>query len=136
MLALRRAALTEGGALEALRVLVPPPDVPYLGGGTWERLFNESSTRLPAEYMALMECYGAGCWSNWLRFVAPLSIDGDGFVQYATAVSGGCRSLREEFPEEFPLKVWPELGGFRSWNRSFSISYGSGLSVLVSRSRS
>jgi hypothetical protein len=47
----RRAALTEGTGLEALRLLVPPPAAPYLGDGSWERLFDELGTRLPAEYV-------------------------------------------------------------------------------------
>jgi hypothetical protein len=113
----RRAALTEGRGLEALRVLVPPPDAPYLGGGTWERLFDELGTPLPAEYMSLMECYGAGCWSNWLRFAAPLHTD-DGLAQYAAEVFDGYRMLRGKWPEEFPLQVWPEPGGFLPFARS------------------
>ena len=41
-----------------MSLLVPPPEVPYLGGGTWEGLFEELGTRLPDEYVALMDRYG------------------------------------------------------------------------------
>jgi hypothetical protein len=108
----RRAALTEGTGLEALSLLVPPPEVPYLGGGTWEKLFEELGTRLPAEYMALMDRYGAGCWSKWLNFVTPLRTNGRGFAYHAAEVLDGYRSLRAGFPEYHPLPVWPEPGGF------------------------
>lgn len=108
----RRSALTDGTGLEALRLLVPPPETPYLGDGTWERLFDELGTQLPAEYVTLTDCYGAGCWSNWLRFVTPLSTGARRFTSYASEVLDGYRSLREEFPEDFPLPVWPESGGF------------------------
>jgi hypothetical protein len=108
----RRAALTEGTGLEALSLLVPPPEAPYLGDGTWEELFDELGTRLPAEYVALMDRYGAGCWSQWLRFVTPLRINGRGFAHHAAQVLDGYRSLRADFPEYHPLPVWPEPGGF------------------------
>lgn len=108
----RRAALTEGTGLEALSLLVPPPEVPYLGGGTWDGLFEELGTRLPAEYVALMNRYGAGYWSSWLRFVTPLRTNGKGFVHHATQVLGWYRSGRAEFPQYYPLPVWPEPGGF------------------------
>lgn len=108
----RRAALTEGTGLEALTLLVPPPEAPYLGGGTWEQLFDELGTRLPTEYVALMNRYGGGCWSNWLRFYTPLRTNGGGLAYQAARVLDGYRSLRASFPESFPLPVWPEPGGF------------------------
>lgn len=108
----RRAALTEGTGLEALSLLVPPPEVPYLGGGRWEDLFERLGTQLPTEYVALMDRYGAGYWSQWLRFYTPLRTNDRGFAYHATQVLDGYRSLRAEFPQYNPLPVWPEPGGF------------------------
>ncbi|MFD9522284.1 hypothetical protein [Streptomyces sp. NPDC059979] len=62
----RRIALETGTGLDGLRLLSPPPERPYLGNGSWEGLFAELGTRLPGEYVRLMDEYGAG-----------ISIDGD-----------------------------------------------------------
>ncbi|MEU7316344.1 hypothetical protein [Streptomyces sp. NPDC007083] len=119
----RRAALSEGSGLAALTALVPPPEQPYLGdaaGAGWEPLFAELGTRLPHEYVTLLDTYGAGCWSEWLRFHTPLrragvAADpeaGGGFGWHVQQVNDAYRSLKENWPEEFPLAVWPEPGGF------------------------
>ncbi|WP_326807699.1 hypothetical protein OHB04_16320 [Streptomyces sp. NBC_01775] len=115
----RHAALTEGTGIPALTALVPPPPAPYLGTPDgrspedgWERLFDELGTRLPAEYLALMERYGAGCWSEWLRFFTPLREGENGFVWHVRTVTDAYRGSRERFPDMNPLDVWPEPGGF------------------------
>ncbi|MFI0356980.1 hypothetical protein [Actinomadura sp. 9N407] len=108
----RRAALTNGTGLDAIRLLAPPPEEPYLGDGTWEQLFDALGTRLPTEYVTLIELYGAGCMSNWLRFVPPTRHGTSGLAQYVESSLGDYRDLRAEFPEEQPLPVWPEPGGF------------------------
>ncbi|MGP3973187.1 SMI1/KNR4 family protein [Streptomyces sp. 8N114] len=119
----RRAALREGSGLTALTTLVPPPPQPYLGAAAadgWEPLFAELGTRLPHEYVTLLETYGAGCWSEWLRFHTPLrraegtaqSQAGGGFVWHAQQVNDAYRSLRGNWAEEYRLAVWPEPGGF------------------------
>lgn len=104
----RLAAVTEGSGLAALTSLVAPPDAPHPGGG-WEDLFQELGTRLPAEYVALMNRYGAGCWREWLRFRTPSRAT---FVPQVREILAGYRELRDEFPEDYPLAVWPEPGGF------------------------
>lgn len=107
----QRAALTEGTGLEALTALVPPPRKPYLGDGTWEWLYERLGTRLPTEYVTLMEAYGGGCWTQWLNFDAPLETGRFGLVEEATRVCDGYRSLRASHPQFQPLAVWPEPGG-------------------------
>ncbi|SFT75507.1 hypothetical protein SAMN04487904_107166 [Actinopolyspora lacussalsi subsp. righensis] len=108
----RRVALETGSGLKALRLLCPPPRAPHLGGSSWEELFTELGTRLPAEYMELMETYGSGCWTRWLRFHTPLRTGENGFTDHVREINDGYRYLRDEFPEGFPLPVWPEPGGF------------------------
>ncbi|MFI9045367.1 SMI1/KNR4 family protein [Streptomyces sp. NPDC053427] len=108
----RRIALETGTGLEALRLLSPPPGTAYLGGGTWEGLFAELGTRLPAEYLTLMSEYGAGCWSEWLRFLTPLRTGERRFLDHVEETTDIYRSLRESHPEYHPLPMWPEPGGF------------------------
>lgn len=116
----RRTALTVGSGLEALRQLVPPPDDPHLGDGTWDELFGQLGTPLPTEYRELMETYGAGIWSSWLILVSPMpsgplkSPEGyyHGLHDFATKSLDIYRDLRKDYPEFQPLAVWPEPGGF------------------------
>ncbi|BAC74471.1 hypothetical protein AQJ43_16405 [Streptomyces avermitilis] len=108
----RRVALETGAGLAALRLLCPPPATPYLGGGRWASLFAELGTRLPREYVTLMDEYGAGCWSEWLRFLTPLRTGERRFRTHIEQTTGGYRKHRESYPEQYPLPAWPEPGGF------------------------
>ncbi len=90
----RRAALTDGGGLETLRLLVPPPDAPFLGGGTWERLYEDLGTSLPAEYVALMNLYGAGTWRSWWTTFIPLRQGERTFAGQVKEVLDGYRYLQ------------------------------------------
>ncbi|RSN51770.1 hypothetical protein DMH12_21225 [Streptomyces sp. WAC 04229] len=119
----RRVALETGAGLDALRLLSPPPERPYLGGGTWEGLFAELGTRLPGEYVRLMDLYGAGCWSEWLRFLTPLRTGERRFVTHVEEVLGAYRSARGRFPEDHPLTAWPEPGGFLPFANSIDADH-------------
>ncbi|MET8685989.1 SMI1/KNR4 family protein [Streptomyces sp. NPDC004732] len=109
----QHTALTEGEGLAAITALIPPPLAPRLGKGSWEALFERLGTRLPADFVALAEAYGAGNWSWWLDMPAPLDLDHRlGLAASTEEMLDGYRSLRESFPEDFPLPAWPEPGGF------------------------
>ncbi|MDT0342610.1 SMI1/KNR4 family protein [Streptomyces litchfieldiae] len=108
----RRAAVTEGSGLAALRLLTPPPAQPYLGAGAWPALFAQLGTRLPIDYIALLERYGAGCWMGWLRFLTPLRPPDAGFVRHIARTLSAYRTLRDAAPGCFPLPLWPAPGGF------------------------
>ncbi|WP_158707507.1 hypothetical protein [Streptomyces sp. NRRL F-2799] len=71
----QRAALTTGSGLETLITLVPPPEIPVLGKHNWDWIHKRLGTRLPGEYIRLMERYGAGSWCGWLRFNIPFDED-------------------------------------------------------------
>lgn len=107
----RRAALTEGTGLQALRVLLPPPPEPYLGDADWDWVYGQLGTRLPAEYVTLAETYGGSDWLGWLRLPAPLDTGRSGLVAEQW-YRDGYRDLRADHPEYHPLLVWPEKGGF------------------------
>jgi hypothetical protein len=107
----QRAALTEGRGLAALTALVPPPPHPDLGEQTWEWLYERLGTRLPTEYVELMQRYGGGCWAGWLRLDTPLSADREGLAEHSGWACDNYRSLRDSHPEYYPLAAWPEPGG-------------------------
>lgn len=108
----RLTAFTEGTGLAALCELVPPPPAPYLGEGSWDGLFERLGTRLPTEFVDLMERYGYGNFADWLRFPAPLRSDHRGLAEQVEESLSIYRDLRDEFPDSQPLAVWPESGGF------------------------
>lgn len=110
----RRVALETGSGLDALRLLTPPPvDGPYLGDDIgWEELFARLGTKLPGEYITLMELYGFGCWRGWLRSNAPLRTHERGLLSDIEWLTDIYRSHRAEQPDRFPMVMWPEPGGF------------------------
>lgn len=119
----RRIALETGSGLDALRLLSPPPSKPYLGNETWAELFDALGTRLPSEYVTLMNLYGAGCWSGWLRFDAPLRLGEEGFPSHVRSTSDAYLSLQSSHPQWYPLTAWPEPGGFLAFGSSIDGDY-------------
>ncbi|MFD4259793.1 hypothetical protein ACFWR9_19760 [Streptomyces sp. NPDC058534] len=109
--------------MDALRLLSPPPERPYLGGGTWEGLFAELGTRLPDEYVRLMDLYGAGSWSEYLRFLTPLRTGERRFATHVETVLGAYRSHRDRFPESYRLTAWPEPGGLLPFANSIDADH-------------
>ncbi|MFI8448500.1 hypothetical protein [Streptomyces erythrochromogenes] len=108
----RRIALETGTGLDGLRLLSPPPERPYLGDGSWEGLFAELGTRLPREYLRLMDGYDAGVWSGWLRFHTQLRTGERRFLTHVGDTTAAYRQLKDGHPDWYPLALWPEPGGF------------------------
>jgi hypothetical protein len=108
----QRAALTTGSGLKALTALVPPPETPALGKHNWDWLYGRLGTRLPAEYVRLMERYGAGSWGGWLRFSMPFDEDRHALAPWAEWYTETYQGRRAEFPDAHPLAAYPEPGGF------------------------
>ncbi|MFF9849339.1 SMI1/KNR4 family protein [Streptomyces litmocidini] len=106
------AAFAGGSGLETLIALVPPPAEPLLGEQSWEWLYERLGTRLPTEFVALMETYGAGDFCEWLRFGLPLGTGRHDLAPSAEWYGAAYRDLRADHPRYQPLAVWPEPGGF------------------------
>ncbi|WP_143686930.1 hypothetical protein [Streptomyces sp. TLI_171] len=88
-------ALHGPAGLPALRLLVPPPRSAPRPVDR-ERSFALLGTRLPADYLALADAYGAGTWSEWLSLYAPEDLAG----------------LPERIGRSVPGPCWPEPDGF------------------------
>lgn len=108
----QRAALTTGSGLETLIALVPPPETPRLGKHNWDWLYERLGTRLPGEYVRLMERYGAGSWCGWLHFNTPFGEDQYALAPWAEWYAETYQGQRAAFPEYHPLAVYPEPRGF------------------------
>lgn len=122
----RRTALREGVGWDALRRLVPPPARPALGDGaaSWESAFERLGTRLPADYVALMETYGSGAWCSVLQFEDPVRSGADGMFDLIALLTENVTMAREEWgADDFVPSVWPEPGGILP----FAITVGSDL---------
>ncbi|MEV7570587.1 SMI1/KNR4 family protein [Streptomyces tanashiensis] len=112
----QRAALAGGGTgLDTLTALLPPPPAPRLGEQSWEWLYARLGTRLPTEFVRLMETYGAGEWCQWLRFGFPLGTGQYDLAPSAEWYGETYRGHRDDFPEYHPLAAWPEPGGLLSF---------------------
>ena len=108
----RRAALTEGAGLDALRALVPPPVGREPTVLDVEQVRRVVGTALPQEHLDLFGCYGPGLWGDWLRMRDILDPGADGLRARAEVASDSYRLLREAFPQEYAMATWPEPGGF------------------------
>ncbi|ANP56796.1 hypothetical protein J2Z21_000128 [Streptomyces griseochromogenes] len=119
----RRVALETGTGLEALRLLTTPPARPRLGDGTWEWLFEQLGTALPAEYVRLTETYGSGCWSGWLRFPEPLRTTAPRLTAFVDETLDAYESLKSGHPQWYPLATFPAPGGFLPFADSIDGDY-------------
>ncbi|MFE0644708.1 SMI1/KNR4 family protein [Streptomyces sp. NPDC058877] len=108
----QRAALATGTGLPTLTTLLPPPTTPRLGPHDWAWLYERLGTRLPTEYVRLMEAYGTGEWCQWLRFHVPWGTDSYDLAPWAERYTDCYRGLRADHPAYHPLAAWPEPGGF------------------------
>ncbi|GAA0992020.1 hypothetical protein GCM10009555_080360 [Acrocarpospora macrocephala] len=106
-------------ALERLIALVPPPPDPLFALGSWEELFAELGTRLPADYVALIDAYGSVAFSEYLG-VADARRDGNGATMgiHAREIGDSYRSFRAEWPADYRFAAWPEPGGFLPWGNT------------------
>lgn len=85
-------------ALEALVALAEPPRRPRRGTLTWDQVYERLGTGLPADYVALISCYGAGLLGcrEWLGLCDPLDPGRPcGLLACATDAGDAYRFLRD-----------------------------------------
>lgn len=103
---------------------MPPPPNPKFALGSWEELFAELDTKLPADYVALIDAYGSIAFSEWLGVGDPRRDKwGATMVTDARETGDLYRSFRSQSPEEYPFAAWPEPGGFLPWGGSIDGDY-------------
>jgi hypothetical protein len=100
-------------ALEQLIALVPPPARPRLGPAGWAEVTGRLGTALPPDYVALAERYAGAELRDWLYLYQPLDLTAPGgLVRNAYGAGEAYRTLRRDFPDDFPRAAFPEPGGF------------------------
>lgn len=106
-------------ALERLIALVPEPPDRLFALGTWDEVFTDLGTRLPTDYVALIDTYGSSEFSKWLGVADPRR-NGHGLFAGAIARRMGdqYRMFRSNWPEDNPFAAWPEPGGFLAWGNT------------------
>jgi hypothetical protein len=75
----------------------------------WAAVEAELGLRLPGSYKALVERFGASSWRDFLHVLSPFDGPLGGSVLEAD------RAVRREFPQLYPLPLYPEPGGLLPW---------------------
>ncbi|WP_182909813.1 SMI1/KNR4 family protein [Microbispora sp. H13382] len=108
--------------LDRLTVLVPPPATPVFGTRDWDEVFADLGLRLPADYVAFLERYGSCEFARWLSIKDDRALTHEQCV-LAPEWMDHYRDLRGDYPEDFPLAMWPEPGGFFPWGSTIDGDY-------------
>ncbi|MEW2353303.1 SMI1/KNR4 family protein [Spirillospora sp. NPDC029432] len=128
--------------MDELVALVPPPEDPDLGTKSWDTVFDELGSPLPADFMALVEQYGSfeiggyafdgrGENTRGLEYLGVMDprYAGGNWAKGAVNIGDVYRELREEHPASFPPAAWPEPGGFLSWGNTIDADHFGWLTV-------
>jgi hypothetical protein len=67
---------------------------------------------LPGSYKVLVERFGASSWRDFLHVLSPHD---ERSWRSATAALEADRASRREFPQHYPLPLYPEPGGLLPW---------------------
>jgi hypothetical protein len=78
----------------------------------WPTVETELGLVLPGSYKVMVERFGASSWQEFLHVLSP-------FVEWCrcrvSATLEADRELRREFPQFYPLPLYPEPGGLLPW---------------------
>lgn len=104
--------------LESLAGILPPParpvDVPT--AEDWRTAEEALGRRLPSDYKALVERYGAGTIDGFLHVLNPSGRHEPArLVPAVDRLSAGFREIRTTIPDEVPYPIHPEAGGLLPW---------------------
>ncbi|RAY10870.1 hypothetical protein DPM19_33460 [Actinomadura craniellae] len=102
--------------LSKLMARVSPPPEPTFGTSSWQQVFAELGTALPADYVEFIDTYGSCEFGGYLAIADPRSY-GTTLTYHQVWCDHGdqYRESRERFPDLLPLAAWPEPGGFLGW---------------------
>jgi hypothetical protein len=78
----------------------------------WSAVEAELGLGLPGSYKVLIELFGASSWRNFLHVLSPF--DERRWRRVAATLEAD-RVLRQEFPQHYPLPLYPEPGGLLPW---------------------
>lgn len=78
----------------------------------WPAVEAELGLGLPGDYKVLVERFGASSWRDFLHVLSPL--DERSRRRVATILEAD-RVSRGEFPQHYPLPLYPEPGGLLPW---------------------
>lgn len=78
----------------------------------WPAVEAELGLGLPGSYKVLVERFGASSWRDFLHILSPFD---ERRWQRVTATLVADRVLRQEFPQHYPLPLYPEPGGLLPW---------------------
>lgn len=101
-------------AIERLKAVLRPPETPLEvpNESDWMRA-ERVLTRLPSDYREFLEAYGTGAIDQFLWVYNPASQNEYlNVIRQAERVLGALKETTEAFPSRFPMKRFPDRGGF------------------------
>ncbi len=99
--------------VEALLKQVPPPQTSFQPNSEdWLNVEKKLGLTLPDEYKTIVEIYGDFYWANFLYLLNPFSSNKylNLFTQLEMTLEAE-RQTRTDFPEFYPLPLYPEASG-------------------------
>ncbi|WP_067824356.1 hypothetical protein [Actinomadura kijaniata] len=111
--------------LDELSALLPPPTTPFMGSRSWQEVFAELGTELPADFVALIERYGnfhivvqarddhgRRIPTEYLSVRDPRA---ERSVSWAQAAIYHAERFQALPPFDRGPNLWPAPGGFLGW---------------------
>ena len=98
--------------LAGLMKMLPPPDSPAYPNPDWARVENDHGIRLPADYKAFIERFGAGCIDDFLWVIDPFSSSRDLNFDKGDYFRESYAVMKAEFPSDYPRPGYPAEGHF------------------------
>lgn len=96
--------------------LVAPPASPIDNTGDWEGAEREVGLSFPADYRDLVSTFGVGTFGDFISVLSPFSTNWRrNIVERGGRWLEGQRELRDKWPEQFPVGLFPEPGGALPW---------------------
>ncbi|WP_062214096.1 SMI1/KNR4 family protein [Streptomyces sp. NBRC 109706] len=102
--------LPAAASIDRLLALVPPPSDPVAADADWAAAEAALGLVLPADLKEVWRRYGAGMFCGEVGLCSPEQL-----VESNRRLLGDWATMREDYPEEYPLPFHPEPGGLLVW---------------------